>query len=361
MQRDYLTELQRQVGREWPNIRDARQAAESENTKIAGLLSDGGVRPVSTDADVVVFGSLARGEWTSQSDIDWNLLIDGQADPGHRQLAHRIGSLLGANYPKPGATGTFGSLAFSHDIIHLIGGEADTNIKTTQRVLLLLESAAIDFEPQIESGSSAYARVIRNLIDRYLSDDTNFISKEGMKSRVPRFLLNDVVRFWRTMCVDFGWKGWEQPGGKKWALRNIKLRMSRKLTFAAGLLMCAHPHLDGEGPAEADAEQVRDDLRCGLVALTQLTPLQLVSQALLRNNKSETSIKLLDAYDWFLGLLNDQRRRGELEKLGADEAYANATFNECRAQSRRFQEALTALFFRDNEQLAKFTIEYGVF
>jgi hypothetical protein len=34
-------------------------------------------------------------------------------------------------------------MAFSHDIIHQIGGQNDTNKNTTQRILLLLESAAM--------------------------------------------------------------------------------------------------------------------------------------------------------------------------------------------------------------------------
>lgn len=34
----------------------------------------------SEDTSLVVFGSLARGEWTSKSDLDWTFLIDGGAN-----------------------------------------------------------------------------------------------------------------------------------------------------------------------------------------------------------------------------------------------------------------------------------------
>ena len=107
-----------------------------------------------------MFGSLARGEWTSGSDLDWTYLIDGGANSDHLFIAQRIQRLLEENKAKfrpPSPTGTFGNMAFSHDIIHQIGGQNDTNKNTTQRVLLLLESCAIG------KRTDAHERVIAEL------------------------------------------------------------------------------------------------------------------------------------------------------------------------------------------------------
>src|SRR5229473_3295864 len=143
----------------------------------------------------------------------------------------------------PGQTGTFGNMAFSHDIIHQIGGQNDTNRNTTQRILLLLESATIGRSNQ------AYERIIRGVINRYLEEDNHLLTRDSRRYRVPRFLLNDIVRFWRTMAVDFASKQRDRAG-KGWGLRNAKLRMSRKLIFASGLLVCFSANLDPDLQAQ---------------------------------------------------------------------------------------------------------------
>ena len=90
-------------------------------------------------------------------------------------------------------------------LIHEIGGEDDTNRNLTERMLLFLESVPVNRD-------DAYNRVITGILNRYLAND-----RPMSRYKVPRFLFNDVVRYWRTMCVDFAEQnahaGWAGVGG----------------------------------------------------------------------------------------------------------------------------------------------------
>ena len=81
----------------------------------------------SDDTSIVVSGSLARDEFTEGSEVDWTLLIDGLSDPGHYALTNRIDQVVRGFAAKDvGREGTFGTMVFSHDLVHQIGGGDDT-------------------------------------------------------------------------------------------------------------------------------------------------------------------------------------------------------------------------------------------
>jgi hypothetical protein len=306
-----------------------------------------------------VFGSLARGEWTSGSDLDWTYLVDGQANSDHLRIAQEIDRVLQKNreqFPLPGQTGIFGNLAFSHEIVHQIGGQADTNKNTTQCVLLLLESKAIGREFQ------AYERVIRAVINRYLEEDTHLLTEDGKAYRVPRFLLNDIVRFWRTMAVDFASKQRDR-GGDGWGLRNAKLRMSRKLIFASGLLLCFSCHLDPE--LQTTISTQKDVIKLNLVKhireFVRQSPLEIVARAVQQFSIADGVRRdLFSSYTEFLEILDDKESRQHLKSLRAENSPNDPVFRRIREISSVFEKALDQVFF-ENPKIGPLIRKYGVF
>jgi predicted nucleotidyltransferase len=336
-----------------------RGAASRVRDELDEILSSKVPKYTSEDTSLVVFGSLARHEWTSGSDLDWTYLIDGQANSDHLVIAQKVRKALNEHkdrFRPPGQTGTFGNLAFSPDIIHQIGGQHDTNKNTTQRILLLLESMTIG------KNNQAYERVIRGVINRYLEEDNHLLTGHETRYRVPRFLLNDIVRFWRTMAVDFASKQRDRAG-EGWGLRNAKLRMSRKLIFASGLLVCFGCNLDPK--LQKQISSAESDTRLDLVnhirEQIKLTPLEILANAIEQYAVSrEVGEELFGAYTEFLKLVDDKKSRDELDKLRAADSRTDPTFKRVREISKSFEHALDLLFF-ENALLAPLTRQYGVF
>jgi len=245
----------------------------------------------------------------------------------------------------------------SHELVHNIGGEDDLNSNTTRRVLLLLESLPVGIR-------EAYDRVRRQVLRRYLEDDRGLTHASG-DIRVPRFLLNDLTRYWRTVTVDFVYKQ-RADDDKKWALRNAKLRMSRKLIFAAGLANVFFCHLD---EAAGDARRALKDAK-DVSVLTEyieqqlaLTPLEVLAKLCLdRRVSAETARTIFDNYDRFLSILDDRDKRRELEQARTHDDLRNSrVWSDIRDVSGPFHEGLVKLFLNEDDELKALTMKYGLF
>jgi predicted nucleotidyltransferase len=346
-----IDELQQRLGVEWAPIKTAREEARKKRKQLENDLMGYG----SSDTSLVVFGSLARDEFTNGSDIDWTLLIDGSADPQHDEDITKIANYVNnVEERPPGRQGTFGGRADSHDIIHLIGGERDANRNITQRILLLLESKPL-CRPE------AYERVIRNVLRRYVREDYGLVYNLG-KYNVPRFLQNDIARFWRTVAVDFAYKKSQRPDG--WALRAAKLRISRKLTYVAGLLMCFRCEIDMPNGSPSGKARDLQPITELLWKFSQHQPLEILAETLLRYPVLDgVARQLFETYSHFLVLLNDKEKRDHLKNLSSDEvAPDDPVYDEVRVMGHRFQDSLTRIFLEENgTPLYKLTREYGVF
>ncbi len=335
------------------NILGSEYVTRETITSIQRSLDTDGVSLTSSDVDLVVFGSVARNECTIQSDIDWTLLVDGSADPYHNTIVNLVRrQFTESGLQPPGASGMFGQIAFSHDLIHYIGGEDDSNHNLTRRILMLLESDKILTHSEDSKYGTSYDRVLRGIINQYIDHDSGFNSERGSLASVPRFLLNDIIRFWRTMCVDFALKQREQDG-RKWALRNIKLRISRKLIFVKGLLMCQSCYMKQTNPMEVKSK---------LWDLSIMKPLDVLINMTHENGINLEYVKLmLLSYDKFIAILNDETKRNHLTELNMMDVYQDSLFLEAQSITDEFQENLDFIFVKDRNPISDFTLKYAIF
>jgi predicted nucleotidyltransferase len=343
-----IDSLEARLGTNWKAIRAARDRTNEVLTTLSTALAD----LHDANFSVVVTGSLGRGEATEGSDADWVLLVDGPSNPDHALIAREIERRIREVVPKEvGPTKTFGEIVASHEMVHYIAGPTDSNENLTRRILLLSESRALT-NPLVRE------RVIRNVLARYVIHDRSVRTRQT----VPHFLLNDVVRYWRTMASDYASKMWERQR-MGWGIRNIKLRFSRKVLYIWGLLASFSAELF----APEDLRNVDDDeeylLRLAEVIReqTDVAPLELLARVVVESTDDEIAREIFSTYDEFLSVLANPDMRKHLEGVRFDNALNDAVYARMREVSQQFRDAVTRLFFDAHPKLPGLIRIYGVF
>lgn len=294
--------------------------------------------------DIVAFGSLARHEWTHNSDLDYLIVVNSD-DVSPSQLRHansvarRCVDAVQAR--EPGQTGTFGATISSFELVSRIGLEHDTNSSTTRRILILEESASL-FD------THSHDRLIDRIIERYL------IEYSTPKVGVPRLLLNDVVRYWRTIAVDYQAKNWARSTNDGWGLRYLKLRITRKLCFAAMLAALFKPALSG---TPCDTTYL-----AGIIEKPALVRLCIIHE-FLNDDGVEALRQCLRIAGQFNGLLSDREFRAAAANidLASPKESRGIGFDEALSSAARLQECLTQVFFHSSTDLARLSEKYGLF
>lgn len=326
-----LDRLADATGATFPHIQSARRRTAEQIATISSTLSRHEPRP---DISTCVFGSWAGAELTAGSDDDWAVLVNrefGAYDP--EVLAEIVAAQaeLGVDDRMPGAQGVFGVPIGVQELVGNIGLDRDTNTNLTRRMLLLLESR--------ELHGSVRAAAVDAVLDRYL--------KQGVKDgQPPRFLLNDIVRYWRTICVDFeGKAGIDDP---KWVTRNAKLRTSRKLLFAGGLIAVLLCHLSSA-----------ENMQAFLTRWFDVTPLDRLSAAFLHVDALDPATRAIGAYDRWIGLISSDDVRQQLLRLTFETRDESEVFEEIRGIGRELSAGLDALLF--SKPLARLTRGFAIF
>lgn len=301
-------------------LRVAQDNSEATLAKIRQHLLDVPPAPDLGIDVLAVAGSLARREASSLSDIDLIITTTEQTnDAGADAIVkwrEELCEALGIDAPNP--HGVFHHPINRASLVSIAGASNERYDHTSKRILFLLESAPV-------SNETAYGALLDQVIDRYAED----VASDPSKNFV--FLLNDVVRYFRLLCVNYQQVKTETPDGK-WPLRNIKLRHSRVLMYfsmiaALGLLS-----------RERCADKVD-----ALKLLVRMPPLKrlFVSYKMADDN---CFYRVAGLYDTFIALLSKQKTRAALMAVDYETRYASSIFSQLKANSDAFAAELMRFY-----------------
>jgi hypothetical protein len=159
--------------------------------------------------DIVVgVGSYARREVAEGSDVDIFFLSTQSVVPAAEAQEIFIPKLESLGFKPPSSGGVFENALAVSTLRDNIGGTEDTNETITRRMLFLLEGEWLFNE-------TGFRTTRTEIIQAYLKDTPG----EG---HLCKYFLNDVVRYWRTICIDY--EGKTRFRNKPRGIRYIKLR-----------------------------------------------------------------------------------------------------------------------------------------
>lgn len=252
-------------------------------------------------ACVYATGSFGRGEASSYSDLDLFIVgknrTDGQQGSVLRPLdevclkAELIGVTRRLAFPDFTDDGRYLTQYSVADFTKTLGTPEDDVMNTfTARLLLLLESRPL-LEPAV------YDEVVEEVIAAYWRDYADHSS-----NFMPAFLANDILRLWRTFCVNYEARTARVPDEKKakGKLKNYKLKHSRMLTcYSAVLLLLAMFRLN---------HTVTPSEGLTMVRLTPTERLEWLCDRPEFGEAHENTRKLLGQYERFLRTTNQDEK-----------------------------------------------------
>nr|VFK19463.1 MAG: Nucleotidyltransferase domain-containing protein [Candidatus Kentron sp. LFY] len=238
-------------------------------------------------------GSLGRGDIGEYSDLDIFILSEEKGCNVKRidtleLLATAIDINKRLEYPEFSNDGKYLHVYSFPDMLDALGApDDDVRNLFTARMLLLLESRPV-FNDEL------YKKYIDRTVKKYFRDSV------GKKSFRLLFLINDILRYWRTVCLNYELVRNDQS--KPWRKKNINLKFSRMLTvFGTIMPLIATPSPNREA----------------IEALTKKTPMERLAIGLdyLGDNSMEEKFKeFLDVYEEFLKLKEKMKSKPALDK-----------------------------------------------
>ncbi len=209
-------------------IKDRREFAVDRIGQLEKAIA--GNPDIVADTCIYATGSYGRFEASRYSDLDLFFVRQGSEKKNAISVVEKsltdaavVKACRKLKFPEFTKGGIYLQVHYLDDILNLLGGhEDDYRNLFTARMLLLLESVSIFNE-------GIYNKAIGEIIDSYFRD-----YHDHEKDFLPIFLVNDIQRFWRTLCLNFEHR--RNRGGdisdyqkNRSHLANFKLKFSRLL------------------------------------------------------------------------------------------------------------------------------------
>ena len=228
-------------------------------------------------------------------------------------MARLIEATQDLGFPPFTGNGKFLTVQSVATVEEVLGSPDDDSLNTfTARLLLLLESRPVSDE-----------RPYRELLERVLSFYYRDFA-DHTDDFVPVFLLNDILRFWRTLTLNYEHHRLKilQLAGEKReqkkadsALKNYKLKVSRLTTCFS---MAAHL---GSSPVPVTPDEV--------LRLCELTPRERLAELATSNDRAREVVKQLEErYQSFLEVT--QRPEGDAVAQFLDPVERTRALDEAR-------------------------------
>lgn len=278
----------------------SEQTIERTRTAIVENPPPAGVRILATA------GSLARLEASEQSDLDL-IMVTYEKDDGAELSGWRNRLCDTLDIERPNPKGVFVDPVSFGQLATISGHAEEAYDAVAKRVLTVLESEWL-------FGEADYHQLLDEVLGRYSEDVTK------KPEKVFLFLLNDVIRFFRALCVNYQHTKSDTPDGK-WPIRNMKLRHSRVLMYFS--MVAAIGSLSGRDVPDKTAN---------LRTLIQMTPLRRLHAAYALSDDDGFD-RVASLYNLFLERLSTASVREELVNLDYENRYDSKLFGELKANS----------------------------
>ncbi len=236
-------------------------------------------------------GSFGRKEAGQHSDLDIFFVVDGPQE----SVSNLTKTLIDADlirfcrelgYPEFSGDGEYLEIHTADNLCTKIGDRyEDAENIFTARMLLFLESVPL-------YNDAVYDKVIEACVKQYFRDFTDHATNFK-----PTFLVNDIVRFWKTLCLNYecARTGLEPKDKAKHRVKNLKLKFSRLMTCFS-MLSCLCDSNEGDNPDK-------------LKNLVKMTPHERIQHITTKHQLPDIFGSLVEEYNWFLTITDDEKMK----------------------------------------------------